>query len=146
MISAKWRVLDEHGRVHQPPTPEAFDGYFSCAKGADGSNFETPRRAVLWWVCFRTSIDAAEIVAPFQRSMRERCSKTLDDLWERLRLMGEAEGGNGTGGEVTFVIDDAHGTETETWTADECDDALEGIRLAICAIDLMDATVETDDD
>jgi len=137
-MGTKWMVIDTQGRRHQPPTPEAVGDYFSCAKGADGSCFETPLRAVLWWVCFRTSLDVAEIVPPFHRSTRERCMKALDDLWERLRLMGEAEGGQGTGGTVEFVIDDGGGIDEQTWTANDCDASLDGVALAISTLRQME--------
>ena len=50
---------------------------------------------------------------------------------------GDFTAGNGTGGEVTIVVDGDGGTDTETWTPDQCDDALDGIRLAIGAIETM---------
>jgi len=134
---AKWMVLDTKGRRHQPPTPEPVGDYFSCAKGADGSRFGTERQAIMWWVLFRNPIDVAEIVPPFQRSMRERCEKAVDDLWERVRLMGEAEGGHGTGGTVEFVIGDDGAVDEQEWTSDECDVALDGIALALSAIKQM---------
>lgn len=137
-MDAKWMVLDTKGRRHQPPTPTAVGGYFSCAKGRDGSCFGTERQAILWWVLFRNPIDVAEIVPPFQRSMRERCEKAVDDLWEKVRLMGDAEGGNGTGGTVEFVTGDDGAVDEQEWSADDCDAALDGIALALSAIQQMD--------
>lgn len=137
-MDTKWMILDAKGRRYQPPTPKPFGAYFSCAEGREGSRFETPRRAVLWWALFESSVDAVEIVAPFERSTRERCQKAIDDTWERVRLMGETEGGNGTGGTVEFVVDDGGGVDEREWTADECDDALDGIALAASAISQMD--------
>lgn len=142
-MDAKWMILDAKGRRHQPPTPKPFGEYFSCAEGREGSRSLSPRRAVLWWALFQSSIEVIEIVAPFERSTRERCLKAIDDTWERVRLMGEAEGGNGTGGTVEFVIDDGGGTDEQEWTAWQCDDALDGIRLAITAVSRMD---DEDDD
>jgi hypothetical protein len=60
-----WRVIDKAGATHWPPRPiEVERGHFSCANGLEGSRFGTPERAVLWWVLFRSTIDAAEVVAP----------------------------------------------------------------------------------
>ena len=142
MMSTKWLVVDENGVVHQPWLKECL-GNYGC--GSMSPVYETERLAILAYAVAE-KISVVEIIAPYTLSIKEQCKKTLDNLWERLRLMGDAEGGNCTGGEVTFVVDDAHGTETETWTADQCDDALDSIRLAISAIDLMDVAVETDDD
>jgi hypothetical protein len=132
-VSAKWLVVDENGVVHQPAVRECM-GNYGCAHLSPAH--PTERLAVLAWAVDR-EVDAVEIIAPFQRSIRDQCVKAVDNLWERMRLMGEAEGGNGTGGEVTIVVDGDGGTDTETWTPDQCDDALDGIRLAIGAIETM---------
>jgi len=77
MSDAAWRVIDTAGATHWPPRPIAQgDGHFSCADGRDGSNFATPLRAVLWWVLFRSTIDAAEVVAPGTLSAAERDAVT----------------------------------------------------------------------
>ena len=145
-VSTKWLVVGADGKVWQPPSPKKFGAYFSCAEDSDGSRFESPRRAVLWWVLFRSAIELHEIISPFQRSIRDQCIKAADNLRERIRLMGEAEGGHGTGGEVTIVVDGDGGTDTETWTSGQCDDALDGIRLAIGAIETMGEESGDDDD
>lgn len=137
-ISTKWLVADDNGVVHQPWIRKCVGGY---EFGDASPVYETEREAVLAWA-LAEKISVAEVVAPYTLSIKAQCAKAIDDLWERVRLMGDVEGGNGTGGTVRFVVDDSGGFDEETWTADQCDDALEGIRLAISAIDLMDAREE----
>lgn len=135
MTSTKWLVVDDNGIVHQPWVKECL-GNYGC--GGMSPVYETERLAVIAYA-LAEKISVVEIIAPYTLSIKERCKKAVDDLWERVRLMGDAESGHGTGGTVQFVVDDSGGFDEETWTADQCDDALEGIRLAISAIDLMDA-------
>lgn len=134
-VSAKWRVYDDNGGRHQPPSPRECLGNYGC--GSMSPVRPTERMAVMAWAVDR-EIAVVEIVAPFELSMREQCEKAIGDMWERVRLMGDAEGGNGTGGIVRFVIDDACGVEEQDWLPEQCDDALDGIALALSALHLMD--------
>lgn len=134
MTSTKWLMVDDHGVVHQPWVKKCL-GNYGC--GNMPPVYETERAAILAYA-IEEKISAVEIIAPYTLSIKERCKKTINDLWERVRLMGEAEGGNGTGGTVAFVIDDAGGTDDQEWSSDKCDEALDGIALALSALMQMD--------
>ena len=141
MSGAKqWRVIDAYGQTHWPPKPTQKGLWFSCGSEAQ---YATARRAVTGWAA--ASIDVTEVVAPGDLSaeeretaMHERCAKACDDLFGVLEA--GAEGDDDI--EVTFVIDDAHGTDTQRWTPGECEGALEGVRLAKSAVDLVTAATE----
>lgn len=134
-VSTKWLLVDDQGVVHQPWVKECL-GNYGC--GSMSPVYETERAAVLAYA-IAEKIDVVEVIAPHTLSIKARCEKAVDDLWERVSLMGEAEGGT-----VAFVIDDSGATEDEDWTADECVAALEGIRLAASALQQMDAAPDAD--
>ena len=138
--SAKWLIVDDNGVTHQPWVKECL-GNYGC--GSMSPVYETERQAVLAYA-IAEKIDVVEIIAPYTLSIKARCERAIDNLWERVRLMGEAEGGKGTGGTVAFVIDDSGAVEEEEWTADDCDAALEGIRLAASALQQLDVAAETE--
>lgn len=139
--STKWLIVDDNGIVHQPWVKECL-GNYGC--GSMSPVYETERQAVLAYA-IAEKIDVVEIIAPYTLSIKARCEKAIDNLWEKVRLMGEAEGGNGTGGTVAFVMVDGGATEEQEWNADECDAALDGIRLAASALVQMDDAAETED-
>jgi len=142
VTSAKWMVFDTQGRRHQPPTPEKYTNGLHACPGAAPVH-ATERLAVLAWALKR-EIDVAEVVAPFHRSMRERCQRALDCLWELVRVAGVAEGGNGMGITLPVLIDGDGGTDDLEWDADDCDAALDPLRVALTAVALMSDGADPD--
>lgn len=143
-MSAKnqWRVIDAQGGMVWAPAIIDVCGNSTCTYGGDV--WEREDLAVMAWALGRGH-SVAELVAPGAMSadervaaMKERCLKAVDELYGRLELAS-----TGDGGEFTSYAGRGEYGDRNFLDDEECADALDGVRLAMSAIDTLDETEET---